>query len=488
MANFIPQVDYTSRDYASIREDLINLIPLYAPEWTSRDSADFGIILLEMFSYMGDLLNYYIDRAANESFLTTASQRESVLRIANILGYTPTDSVPSTVTLTFSNPTGAAIVVPALTQVASTTVVNGANTQIIFETNATISVPAAVGASPGQINVLATEGLTITDELVGNSDGTADQEFVLLEGSVISNSISVTVNDTVYNAVPYIIDAAGTDPVFYSTTDADEVTSVVFGDGVSGRVPPANSQILVTYRIGGGTQGNVSANTITNILTNYSSGLTVNNTAAASGGADIESTDSIRVNAPSSIRTINRAVSLRDYGDLAVQVTGVSKAIATSEVYTSVNLYIAPAGDPGADSEGVLTPVFNQLANRIGQFFIDKTPPNVTLTLFPPTFVEVNITATSQALPQYKQSVVKRNAETALAEILAFDNVNFADRISLHYVIEALAGASGVSYSNVTLLAREDGSQSGTNDAVFLVNEIPSAGTITITVNGGIAD
>lgn len=488
MANFIPQVDYTSRDYASIREDLINLIPLYAPEWTSRDSADFGIILLEMFSYMGDLLNYYIDRAANESFLTTASQRESVLRIANILGYTPTDSVPATTLLSFSNPTNAIITVPALTQVASSTVVDGANTQIIFETNSVLSVPAATGAVPGQANVLATEGLTLSNEVVGNSDGTADQEFVLLNGPVISNSISVTVNDTVYNAVPYIIDAAGTDPVFYSKTDSDEVTSIIFGDGVSGRIPPANSQILVTYRIGGGTQGNVNANTITNILTNYSSGLTVNNTEAATGGADLESTDSIRINAPASIRAVNRAVSLRDYGDLAVQVTGVAKAIATSEVYTSVNLYIAPYGDPGADSLGVLTPVFNQLSNRIGQFFIDKTPPNVTLTLFPPTFVQVNITATIQALPQYKQSVVKRNAETALAEILAFDNVNFADRISLHYVIEALAGASGVSYSNVTLLAREDEAQSGTADAVFLVNEIPQAGTITITVNGGIAD
>jgi uncharacterized phage protein gp47/JayE len=489
MANFVPQVDYTSRDYSSIREDLLNLIPLYAPEWTSRDSADFGIILLEMFSYMGDLLNYYIDRAANESFLTTASQRDSVLRIANILGYTPTDSVPATATLTFSNPTDTAIVVPALTQVASTTVVNGANTQIIFETNATVTVPVAVGSVPGQINVLATEGETITDENVGNSDGTADQEFVLSNSSVISNSISVTVNDTVYNAVPYIIDAAGIDPVFYSKTDADEVTSVVFGDNVGGRVPPANSEILVTYRIGGGTQGNVNANTITNILTNYSSGLTVNNATAATGGADLESTDSIRVNAPSSIRAVNRAVSLRDYGDLAVQVTGVAKAIAFSEVYTSINLYIAPAGDPGSDSEGDLTPVFNQLANRLGQFFIDKTPPNVTLTLFPPTFVGVNITASIQALPQYKQSVVKRNAETALAEILAFDNVNFADRISLHYVIQALAAASGVSYSNVSLLAREDDDpQSGTNDAVFLFNEIPQAGTITITVDGGIAD
>lgn len=488
MANFVPQVDYTSRDYASIREDLLNLIPLYAPEWTSRDSADFGIILLEMFSYMGDLLNYYIDRAANESFLTTASQRESVLRIATILGYAPTDSVPATASLTFSNSTASPIVVPALTQVASTTVVNGVNTQIIFETNAAVTVPATVGSVTGQASVLATEGVTISNEVVGNSDGTSDQKFVLLNTPVISNSITVTVNETVYTAVPYIIDAAGIDPVFYSSTDAEEVTSIVFGDGVSGRIPPANSQIIVTYRVGGGTQGNVTANTLNNILTNYSPGLSVNNTENASGGADLESTDSIRVNAPSSIRAVNRAVSLRDYGDLAVQVTGVAKAIASSEVYTSVNLYIAPYGDPGADSLGELTPVFNQLSNRIGQFFIDKTPPNVSLTLFPPTFVGVNITANVQALPQYKQSVVKRNAETALAGILAFDNVNFADRISLHYVIEALASAAGVSYSNVTLLAREDGAQSGTSDAVFLVNEIPQSGTITITVSGGIVD
>lgn len=488
MANFIPQVDYTSRDYASIREDLINLIPLYAPNWTSRDSADFGIILLEMFAYMGDLLNYYIDRAANESFLTTASQRESVLRIADILGYTPTDSVPATATLTFSNPTTSAIVVPAKTQVGSTTVVNGVNTQIIFETDAAITVAAAVGAVIGQTSVLATEGVSYIDEDAGASDGTSDQQFILLNTSVISDSISVTVNDTVYNAVPYIIDAAGIDPVFYSKTDAEETTSIIFGDGVGGRIPPANSQILVTYRVGGGTIGNVNANTLTNILTNYTPGLTVNNTNSAGGGADTESTDSIRVNAPSSIRSVNRAVSLRDYSDLAVQVAGVAKAIATSEVYTNINLYIAPFGDPGVDGNGDLTPVFNQLSNKIGQFFIDKTPPNVSLTLFPPTFKEINITATIQALPQYKQSVVQRSVETTIAEILAFDNVNFADRISLHYIIGALSNTSGVSYSNVTLLAREDAAQSGTADAVFLINELPKAGVITITVAGGIVD
>ena len=482
MANFIPQIDYTSRDYDSIREDLINLIPLYAPQWTSRDPADFGIILLEMFSYIGDLLNYYIDRAANESFLSTASQRQSILNIANLLGYTPTGSIPATASLTFYNSTGSAIVVPALTQVATTTIVNGVNTQVIFETDSAVTVPAAVGSVSGQQTVNATQGQTIVNEDVGDSNGTSDQEFILDNSPVINNSISVTVNDTVYISVPYLIDAAGTDPVFYSTTDAEDITKIVFGDGVSGRIPPANSEILVTYRVGGGTVGNVNSNTLKNILTNYSPGLTVNNATAASGGADAESTDSIRVNAPASLRVQNRAVSLKDYSDLALQVSGVAKAVATSEVYTSINLYIAPFGDPG-QSGGSLTQVFNQLGNEIQRFFVDKTPPNVNVTLFPPTFVGVNITVEVTALSQYKQSVVKRNAEKALQEILAFDNVNFADRISLHYVIEALANAPGVSYSNVSLLARVGATQSGTNDAVFTVSEIPTAGTITVTVN-----
>ena len=65
---YVPQVDYTSRDFLSISSDMKALIANFAPQWTSRDSSDFGIVLIELFSYMGDLLNYSIDRAANESF------------------------------------------------------------------------------------------------------------------------------------------------------------------------------------------------------------------------------------------------------------------------------------------------------------------------------------------------------------------------------------------------------------------------------------
>jgi hypothetical protein len=48
-SSYIPQVDYTSRDYETIREDLLNLIPNYAPNWTNRDPSDFGITLVELF-------------------------------------------------------------------------------------------------------------------------------------------------------------------------------------------------------------------------------------------------------------------------------------------------------------------------------------------------------------------------------------------------------------------------------------------------------
>ena len=84
MANYVPQIDYTSRDFSAIKQDMIDLIPNFVPQWISRDPSDFGIALIELFSYMGDLINYYIDRSANESFITTASQRESVLQLRRI--------------------------------------------------------------------------------------------------------------------------------------------------------------------------------------------------------------------------------------------------------------------------------------------------------------------------------------------------------------------------------------------------------------------
>lgn len=482
--NYIPQVDYTSRDYASIREDLIDLIPNYAPLWTNRDPADFGMTILETFSYMGDILNYYIDKSANEAFISTASQRDNVLQLAKLLGYKPTESTASTVTVSFTNTTASSITVPALTQVATSTVSNASNNQIVFETNTAVTVPAGSTST----TVTATQGTTVTSEDIGTSDGKVNQTFQLANSPVITGSISLVVGSINYTEVPYLIDYNSYDPVFSTYTNAAGTTFVIFGDNISGRVPPNGAQIFATYRVGGGVEGNVAANTIKYIITNATAGLSVLNKyvsgtddGSASGGADPESTDSIRINAPLSVRSLNRAVSLSDYSSLVVQVSGVAKAIAIADVYSSVTVFFAPYGDKGVQIDGV-TPstVFNTLKTTVQDYLVDKIPANTTVTFQPPSYVPVLLEASITCLPQYKQSLVEADVNSIISELFAFDNVAFADRITLQDVLGAIAAVPGVAYSQITKLVRQD-----QNITKTVTNKALTSNVATLTVGSG---
>ena len=455
---YVPQIDYTSRDYTSIREDLVSLIPNFAPNWTNRDPADFGMTILEAFAYMGDQLHYYIDRAANESFISTASQRDSVLQLARLLGYQATNNTASRVTVTFQNSTANPIVVPALTQVATTNVTSSSSQQIVFETATTVTVPAT-----GSITVTANQGVTVANEVIGTSNGESSQVFKLSKTPVIEKSVTLTVNGISYTQVPYLIDYQNYDPVFTTYTNAQGVTYVVFGDNVSGRIPPVNAQITATYRIGGGAVGNVGVNTIKFILTNGVSGLSVLNqfisasdSGAASGGGDFESTDAIRVNAPLSLRTLERAVSLSDYANLCIK-GGAAKAVAIADVYTSVTVYFAPFGDKGVTGDGV-TPsnVFNNTVTSLRAYLNNKIPANTTITFQPPSYVNAFIDADITVLPQYKQSLVLSEVTAKLDTLFQFDNVIFADRVTVNDVTSAINSVPGVAFVEPTKIVRSD--------------------------------
>lgn len=493
--NYIPQVDYTSRDYASIREELISLIPYFAPQWTNRDPSDFGMTLIELFSYLGDQLNYYIDRSINESFITTASQRESVIRLARLLGYIPTDSKASTVILTFSNSTSEAIVVPERTQVATSASTGGQVVQVIFETDNAVTVPAKANNVNGSITVTATQGETkgygvdVDNGELGVSDGSPNQVFEIPDSPVIEGSIEVYVSGVRYTQVPYLIDYQGYDPVFSTSTDSDGITSIIFGDNISGRIPNNGAPVYAAYRIGGGAIGNVAVGSIRSILTNQAIGLTVSNqnvglvSGAASGGADPEPTDVIRVNAPKSIRALSRAVSLSDYSSLAIQVSGVAKAVSVADVYSSVTIYIAPYGDSGLQADGVTSStVFNNLTTTIFDYFTDKIPPGTSLTLQPPKYVDVKLKVTCVIQPQYRTAQVTTVIQSALKELFAFDNVAFGDYITPADVYAVLGEVEGVARSSIIKMIRKDEDKNWVISNKALTNNVATL-TTTLTHN-----
>lgn len=346
---YIPQIDYVSRDYTAILADLTAIAQQFNPTWQVTDPSDIGLALIETFAYLGDLLSFYTDRMASEGFIGTASQRSSVLQIASMLGYAPTPSSASVVTLNLTNSTGSSIVVSAGTAFQSTSLVNGQNTQVTFEldSDTTISANSTVSAT-------ATQGVTTTGEALGTSTGAPSQIFKLAQTGVIINStgsnIKVYVGGVQYTYSSSLVDNNPFDSVFTTSIDADGYTYIIFGDGVGGKIPPATYSITATYRVGVGSQGNVSAGSITKTSGNYN--ISVAQPSAATGGADDESTDSIRYNTPRAIRTLRRAVSLRDYAYLALQVNGVSKANADSSVWSSVSLYIAPFSSSAVNTYG----------------------------------------------------------------------------------------------------------------------------------------
>jgi len=479
-ANYIPSVDYTSRDYSALLTDMTALIPNFSPTWTNRDPADFGMTLVELFAYMGDILNYYIDRAANEGFLATATQRQSVLQLANLLGYTPTDAVAATTTLTFTNATGNDIILPALTQVATSLIVNSTTSQIVFETDTSLTVPANSTAS-----VTATQGTTISNEEVYIATSNANQTYVLKNLSVINNTVQVTVGGVSYNRVEYLIDSGSYDPVFTTFTNSEGITYITFGDGVSGRIPPSGVQIYATYRTGGGTVGNVSTGLIKNIIKVPGQvvpiGLSVTNQVVATGGADIESIDSIRINAALSIRAVNRAVSLTDYSYLAVQVTGVAKAIAIADTYSAVTIYVVPTGDPGYTSDGVtFSTTFNSVSEAVFSYLIDKIPANTTVAFQPPTYVGANLIVNITVLPQYKQSSVLTNATSAINNVFSKDNVVLHDTISVSDITDALSTVEGIANKSLSKMVRADQDQTYVITNKALTSNVA---TLTTSVN-----
>ncbi|MCI3243706.1 putative baseplate assembly protein [Streptomyces spinosisporus] len=82
-----PVVDYTARDYDTIRKLLLDRLALTTPDWVERNPADLGMTLVELLAYTGDQISYQQDAVATEAYLDTARRRVSVRRHVRLIDY-----------------------------------------------------------------------------------------------------------------------------------------------------------------------------------------------------------------------------------------------------------------------------------------------------------------------------------------------------------------------------------------------------------------
>ena len=552
-----PVFDYSSRDYASVYADLLARIPVYLPEWTSTSSSDFGQVLLQMYAYTADLLGYYEDRIAGEAFIQTATQAVSVLNLAAMLDYQPTLSTGAVATLaiTISSSVIGPVIIPAGTQFSTQS--SPTSPGIVFTTNTTLTIAGANNATPSTTGfVVATQGIQVTGEPVATSNGSINQTYSLNYHPVSALSYHVFVDlglgphewvykQTLINSGPY-------DQVYTTFVDANGVFYVIFGDGVNGYVPTLGSPVTSNYQVSVGASGNVGASTIVVSVTAIIGLSSVVNPLSATGGADAESIRSIQVNAPASLKTLNRAVAVGDMQTLAIQVPGVQWASVEQLTYQLVNLYIAPFGG-GSPSSVLQTAVLN--------YIYPLSMVNTTISIYPPTYVPINVTVRAVVYNNYSNSATKVEILKSFADLLAQSATGFGFRVSLGLVYQSVLAQTGVNYAIVGNLSRQMLAQltsplinggvygnllvsqlpqdvlvgdsilinptlnpsqivtavapaaagstqiavqsfisagtyvvgtsiqdtTGVNDAILLPNEIPIAGTFTVTVSGGLA-
>ena len=97
-----PAINYTSRNFATIKTDLVNYAKRYYPNQFRDFSANsFGSLMLDTVAYVGDILSFYLDYQVNESFLSTAIDYDNVLKLSKQMGYNPDLSPASYGILTF---------------------------------------------------------------------------------------------------------------------------------------------------------------------------------------------------------------------------------------------------------------------------------------------------------------------------------------------------------------------------------------------------
>jgi predicted phage baseplate assembly protein len=275
------------------------------------------------------------------------------------------------------------------------------------------------------------------------------------------------------------------DRAFAITTDENEITTILFGDGQYGEIPPVGARILASYRTGGGVIGNVGAGQITIIGKSPQLqilGARVINRTPASGGAERETIDQAVKFAPTLFSSMQRAVTADDYVAQALLFPGVSKARATVGNWNFVNLYIAPTGDGELPSD--------ILKSDLLTYFEDRRMLTTLIRIQDPDYIRVKVTAAISALAYYKSSDVLTNAQAAVEDLLSFENAQFGETLYISKIYEVLEAVPGVSTVFVSVFNRADSSDAVTSDGRVLMgeNEIPVLrdGDLNIVVSGGV--
>ena len=309
-------------------------------------------VLLNLLAYNTYMNSYYLNMVGNEMFLDSAQIRSNVVSRAKMLGYTPRSARGAAATVQViitPDDTPDNITIEENTQFRST--IDGKN--YIF-VNPDAKVVNSNSSGIYSTNLRIVEGRSFTFSYTVNSLNPT--RYIIPADNVDTTSLKIQIqetsansNVTTYTRASNLSDVTGSSKIYFLDENEDGRYELYFGDNVLGKQLNDGNVININYRVCSGiaAQGANTFSAVSNIG-GYSS-IAVNNVSKATGGADKETIQSIKYNAPKSFEAQNRAVTIKDYETLVRNNFSSVQAVSvwggednTPPVYGKVYLAIKP--------------------------------------------------------------------------------------------------------------------------------------------------
>jgi len=362
----MPELRITELEFSQIKQNLINFLRSQ-DEFTDYDFTGSGLsVLLDVLAYNTHYNAMLAHFVANEMFLDTAVKRSSVVSIAKTLGYIPRSVTSPTayVNVSVSSALAGPLTIPKYTKFTS----KRNNQNFTFLTTQEITASKVSGSFPFN-NVKLKEGMVITQTETVTLD-TVSGPFTIKNNNIDLSTLQVTVTESgptnVFNYTSTIVDVTSNSKVFWVEENKDGYYTIIFGDGIIGQKLVAGNTVNIEYIASQGAAANGAqtfscqntiggGNPITTLIT------------GSTGGADRESIDAIRFNAPKFNATKNRAVTVEDYKSLITANFPQAKSVSVwggennvPPIYGRVFISIDPVADyviTQADKDNIINNV-----------------------------------------------------------------------------------------------------------------------------------
>jgi len=455
-------IDYAIADFEDYRVALQNYLrAVYPLDYDNFSTSDLGQMLIELFAYMAAAITLRTDMTANEMYLDTVKSQDNLRRLLRLIGVEmrgPT-SAKATGKITLNTAATGAISLSQSNRVF--TVANnrdpGSVVFTVYKQNANGGIDLDTpdlqldladsegGAGLVYNNLFLLEG-TLRSELGTFASVTTQQEVRIDEPSIIEGSISVSSSEgVIYNEIQNLFLASGTsDPVFQKRYLPDFGVSLTFGDGNTGRLPAPNASYIVSYRVGGGSRGNIAKELLDQNIEVLEGSTriqgTIINSTKGSGGAEAESVAKAKRYAPNFFKAQYRAVTGEDYTTLANAFIGTAgttaKAMATlrksGAAANVVDIFVlAKASDLQVERASIAFKKELQDYFKKYKMLTDEVVINDGVV----RTIDINATLFIDSAKTSFEESIKQKVANKLTEYFNVDNRDFGQSLSLADVI-----------------------------------------------------